>query len=130
MSNKELKTILLIEDDMVLRENIEELLTLYGYNMITAANGRDGLEKAHKVLPDLILCDVLMPGMDGYLVLQELLCHEATQNIPFVFLSAKTEPKDILQGMDMGAYAYVKKPFEEDELIHAIKDAISKYKEA
>ncbi|MDT8347926.1 MAG: response regulator, partial [Flavobacteriaceae bacterium] len=82
--------LLFIEDDSVLRENTEELLELNGYDVITAPNGKVGLELAQSELPQLIICDIMMPELDGYGVLQGLSLNSVTRNIPFIFLSAKT----------------------------------------
>ena len=98
-----MKRILLIEDDKALRENTEELLELCGYNVTTASNGRIGIEAAIENLPDIIICDIMMPEVDGYGVLENLSNNEKTKQIPFIFLSAKTEHKEIRKGMDLGA---------------------------
>ena len=90
-----MKTILLIEDDRALRENTEELLELSGYSMITAPNGKIGIQLAKEKLPDIIVCDIMMPEVDGYGVLKDLSSDEKTKHIPFIFLSAKTEHKEI-----------------------------------
>ncbi|MFZ0491270.1 MAG: response regulator, partial [Salegentibacter sp.] len=116
-----MKKILLIEDDVTVRENTAELLELSNYEVITASNGRLGVEKAKLNPPDIIVCDIMMPEMDGYGVLQELAKDEETDNIPFIFLSAKTEHKDIRKGMDLGADDYLTKPFEEEDLLSAIE---------
>ncbi|RSK40425.1 response regulator [Mangrovimonas spongiae] len=121
-----MKTVLLIEDDAILRENTSELLELSNYNVIVAPNGKIGLEKAITHLPDVIVCDILMPEMDGYDVLQELTKHNTTKYIPFIFLSAKTERQDVRKGMNIGADDYLTKPFEENELINTIKSRIAK----
>ena len=121
-----MKKVLFIEDDTVVRENTAELLELAGYEVITAANGRSGVEAAQKDLPDIVVCDIMMPEMDGYSVLQTLGKHQATAQIPFIFLSAKTEHKDIRRGMDLGADDYLTKPFEEEELIGAIESRLAK----
>ncbi|WP_452226755.1 response regulator [Lacinutrix cladophorae] len=121
-----MKKILLIEDDVVLRENTAELLELSNYNVVTAANGKLGVEAAIKELPDIIVCDVMMPELDGYGVLETLFKNENTQHIPFVFLSAKTERKDVRKGMDLGADDYITKPFDENELISAIESRIAR----
>ncbi len=121
-----MKTILLIEDDTILLENTAELLELSNYKVITALNGRAGVEKAIHVLPDVIICDIMMPELDGYNVLLELSLNKSTRNIPFIFLSAKAEQKDIFKGMDMGAKDYIKKPFYEAEIINAIERALGK----
>ncbi|CAM1344732.1 response regulator [Tenacibaculum amylolyticum] len=122
-----MKKILLIEDDITLRENTAELLELSGYyNVITAANGTQGVATALKELPDIIVCDIMMPELDGYGVLQELSRNASTQFIPFIFLSAKTERSDIRKGMNLGADDYITKPFTEDELTSAIESRLAK----
>lgn len=121
-----MKTILLIEDDRALRENTEELLELSGYSMITAPNGKIGIQMAKEKLPDIIVCDIMMPEVDGYGVLKELSSNDKTKHIPFIFLSAKTEHKEIRRGMDLGADDYLTKPFEEEDLINAIESRLAK----
>lgn len=120
------KHILLIEDDITVRENTAELLELSGYKVSTAANGKIGVEKTLQLLPDIIVCDVMMPEMDGYDVLYNVSNHESTQHIPFIFLSAKTDHKDIRKGMDLGADDYLTKPFEEEDLVSAIESRLAK----
>lgn len=121
-----MKKVLLIEDDTTVRENTAELLELSDYEVVTAANGKIGIELAKKELPDIIVCDIMMPELDGYGVLQNLSSNENTRQIPFIFLSAKTEHKDIRKGMDLGADDYLTKPFEEEELISAIESRMAK----
>ena len=121
-----MKKILLIEDDIVLRENTAELLELSGYKVETASNRRGGIEVAKKYLPNLIVCDIMMPELDGYGVLESLSKNDSTKYIPFIFLSAKTERQDIRKGMDLGADDYITKPFNEEELISAIESRIAK----
>ncbi|PXX26381.1 response regulator [Arenibacter sp. ARW7G5Y1] len=121
-----MKTILLIEDDRALRENTEELLELSGYSMITAPNGKIGIQLAKEKLPDIIVCDIMMPEVDGYGVLKDLSSDEKTKHIPFIFLSAKTEHKEIRRGMDLGADDYLTKPFEEEDLVNAIESRLAK----
>lgn len=118
--------VLLIEDDTVLRENTAELLELSEYKVITAANGQIGLELAKQEKPDIIICDIMMPVLDGYSVLESLSKHNETKLIPFIFLSAKTEHKDVRKGMNMGADDYITKPFTEDEIVSAIESRIAK----
>ncbi|MCL6218480.1 response regulator [Zunongwangia pacifica] len=118
--------ILLIEDDTVLRENTAEILELQDYEVITAPNGKIGIEKAIKHIPDIIICDIMMPEVDGYGVLQSLSSNTKTHHIPFIFLSAKTEHKEIRRGMNMGADDYLTKPFDEDELIEVIETRLKK----
>lgn len=121
-----MKTILLIEDDKALRENTEELLELSGYSVLTASNGKIGIEVAKEKLPDIIICDIMMPVTDGYGVLENLSADEKTKQIPFIFLSAKTEHKEIRKGMDLGADDYLTKPFEEEDLISAVESRLAK----
>ena len=121
-----MKNILLIEDDTALRENTAELLELANYHVFTAPNGKIGIDMAKEYLPDLIVCDIMMPEVDGYGVLEALSLDEKTAHIPFIFLSAKTEHKEIRKGMDLGADDYLTKPFEEDELMSAIESRLAK----
>ena len=121
-----MRKILLIEDDVVLRENTSELLELSNYEVVNAPNGKFGVEAAKEVLPDIIVCDIMMPELDGYGVLEALTKNASTQHIPFIFLSAKTERKDVRRGMDLGADDYITKPFTEDELISAIESRLAK----
>lgn len=121
-----MRKVLLIEDDAILRENTSELLELSNYTVVTAVNGKMGIEKAKEILPDIIVSDIMMPVVDGYGVLEALSNNNATKYIPFIFLSAKTERQDVRKGMDMGADDYITKPFNEDELISAIESRIAK----
>lgn len=118
--------VLLIEDDVVLRENTAELLELSNYEVVTAPNGKIGVETAINNLPNIIVCDIMMPELDGYGVLEALSKNENTRHIPFIFLSAKTERRDVRKGMDLGADDYITKPFEEDELTSAIESRLAK----
>lgn len=121
-----MKTILLIEDDTALRENTAELLELSGYTVFTASNGKIGIEKAKSENPNIIICDIMMPEIDGYGVLENVSSEEKTKHIPFIFLSAKTEHKEIRKGMDLGADDYLTKPFEEQELLSAVESRLAK----
>lgn len=118
--------VLLIEDDTVLRENTAELLELSNYKVLTASNGQIGLEMAAKHKPDIVVCDIMMPILDGYGVLEGLSKQNDTTFIPFIFLSAKTERRDVRKGMDLGADDYITKPFSENEIISAIESRIAK----
>lgn len=118
--------VLLIEDDTVVRENTAELLELSNYQVITAPNGKLGVISAISSLPDIIICDIMMPEMDGYGVLENLSKNPETKNIPFIFLSAKTEHKDIRKGMDLGADDYLAKPFDENDILSAIESRLAK----
>lgn len=121
-----MKKVLLIEDDLILRENTAELLELWGYEVVTASNGKIGLNMATTHLPDIIVCDIMMPELDGYGVLEALAKNSVTKYIPFIFLSAKTERQDVRKGMDLGADDYITKPFQEEELVSAIESRIAK----
>ena len=121
-----IKKILVIEDDTVVRENTAELLELENYIVITASNGKIGVEQAKQFNPDIIICDIMMPELDGYGVLKALSKEKTTKHIPFIFLTAKTERKDVRKGMDMGADDYLTKPFDESELISAIESRLAK----
>ncbi|MCL4114454.1 UNVERIFIED_CONTAM: hypothetical protein GTU68_007039 [Idotea baltica] len=121
-----MKKVLLIEDDTIIRENTAELLELANFEVITAANGKIGVALAEADLPDIIVCDIMMPELDGYGVLEALSKNDATKYIPFIFLSAKTERKDVRKGMDLGADDYITKPFSEEELVSAIESRLAK----
>jgi len=121
-----MKKVLLIEDDAVLRENTAEILELSNFEVLTAPNGLEGVALAKSSMPDIIVSDIMMPELDGYGVLEILANDEDTKYIPFIFLSAKTERKDVRKGMDMGADDYITKPFDEEELLSAIESRIAK----
>ncbi len=110
------KKILIIEDAKVIRENISTLLSEEGYKVFTANNGKDGLQKARENMPDLLLCDIKMPGMDGYEILEALSENDSTKSIPFIFLTAKVEKENISKGLSLGAVDYIFKPFDSDVL--------------
>ncbi len=120
------KNILLIEDNAEIRENTAELLELSNFDVYTAENGKIGVELAKKVLPDIILCDIMMPVMDGYDTLFVLNQDPKTSSIPFIFLTAKSDKSDIRKGMYLGADDYLTKPFEEVELLKAIESRLKK----
>ncbi len=121
-----MKTILVIEDDPFIRESIQDVLELEGYKALTAPNGKVGVQMATEHLPDLILCDVCMPEMDGHGVLETLRCHPVTDTIPFIFLTARTTTADIRQGMNLGADDYVAKPCTANELLSAITSRLER----
>jgi CheY-like chemotaxis protein len=116
--------ILVIEDEDTVRENILELLDAEGFDAIAAENGRIGLNLAQQQLPDLILCDVRMPELDGYGVLTGLQQQPITAAIPFIFLTAKAAKTDLSQGLELGATAYITKPFTLAELLGVIESQI------
>ena len=121
-----MKKVLLIEDDAIIRENTAELLELSNFNVITAPNGKIGVELAKRDTPDIVVCDIMMPELDGYGVIEALSKNNETKYIPFIFLSAKTERTDVRKGMDLGADDYITKPFTEEELISAIESRLAK----
>lgn len=122
-----MKKILVIEDSEPIRENIAEILELAGYQTVTACNGKEGVELAERELPDLVLCDVMMPVLDGFGVLKILQSKPHTTDIPVIFLTAKTEKTDIRYGMNLGAEDYITKPFEQNELLSVIELRLKKY---
>lgn len=113
--------ILVIEDETNIRENIQELLEANGYMVRTAVNGKQGVLEAIDFRPHLIVCDVMMPKMDGYKVLEYIRKTSVIQNTPFIFLTARVDKTDIRQGMDLGADDYLTKPFTHKELLKAIE---------
>jgi len=121
-----MKKILLIEDNTELRENTSEILSLASYEVIAAENGKAGVAMAQQEKPDLIVCDIMMPELDGYGVLHILGKHSDTSAIPFIFLTARTEKSDIRKGMNLGADDYLIKPFEQTELLNAIETRLRK----
>ena len=123
-------TILLIEDNDVIRENTAEILTLTGYVVHTAENGKIGVECALAHRPDLVICDIMMPVLDGYGVLHIFNTNPVLAGVPFIFLSAKIERSDFRKGMDLGADDYLTKPFDESELLSAIEGRLKRTKPA
>ena len=121
-----MKKILLIEDNDEIRENTAEILELANYKVVTAANGKLGVEMALAEVPDLIVCDIMMPVLDGYGVLHALHKNDSVKNIPFIFLTAKTERNDLRKGMELGADDYITKPFSGTELLNAIEGRLKK----
>ncbi|MEO5893753.1 MAG: response regulator [Ferruginibacter sp.] len=121
-----MQRILLIEDNDEIRENTAEILELANYKVDTAANGKIGVEMALKAAPDLVICDVMMPVLDGYGVLHLLQKNDSLKNIPFIFLTAKAERGDFRKGMEMGADDYITKPFSDIELLTAIESRLKK----
>jgi PAS domain S-box-containing protein len=120
------KTILVIEDDQNIRESIIDLLETSNFNVISAPNGKEGLALAIEKVPDLILCDVMMPLMDGYEVIQAVRNEKTLKDVPFIFLSAKSQKTDMRKGMDLGADDYLTKPFRAQELFDAVETRIWK----
>lgn len=121
-----MKKILLIEDNNDIRTNTAEILELSNYKVIVAANGKTGVEKAIEQKPDLIICDIMMPLLDGYGVLHAVQKNNAIKNTPFIFLTAKTERSDFRKGMELGADDYITKPFTGAELLNAVDSRLKK----
>ncbi|MFO1463294.1 MAG: response regulator [bacterium] len=118
--------IVLIEDDRAIRENTAEILGLAKYQVFTAENGKQGVQRVKEILPDLVLCDIMMPELDGYGVLHILSKDPKTACIPFIFLTAKVEKGEIRKGMELGADDYLTKPFDEAELLNAVEIRLRK----
>ena len=121
-----MKTILLVEDNEELRENTVDILAIAGYNVITADNGKTGMEMILQHKPDLVICDIMMPVLDGFGVLRLMQQQEEVKDTPFIFLTAKTERADFRKGMGMGADDYITKPFSGTELWDAIESRLRK----
>lgn len=121
-----MKSILVIDDNADIRDNTAEILDLAGYKTFTAENGKKGVEVALKEKPDVIVCDIMMPELDGYGVLHLVRRNPDIQHIPFIFLTAKTERSDFRKGMGLGADDYITKPFEDIELLNAIEVRLKK----
>ena len=119
-----MKKILVIEDEPEMRRNITTLLLYYDYQPIAAENGRVAVEMARKEKPDLILCDVMMPELDGYGVLHALQSDASLARIPFIFLTAKGEKDDLRSGMNLGADDYLTKPVVNADLVRAIESRL------
>lgn len=121
-----MKTILLIEDNEEIRDNMSEILEMSNYKVLTAQDGKEGVALVVQHKPDLIVCDIMMPVLDGYGVIHMLQKNPDTQNIPFIFLTAKAERAEIRKGMDLGADDYITKPFSGTELLNAIETRLRK----
>ena len=114
--------LLTIEDDVLLRETLTEILEVYGHTVIQAGDGEEGVELFSKTAPDLVLCDVNMPKMDGFAVLEKLKnLVGASKFPPFIFLSAKTEQKNVQLALDLGAVDFIAKPYSAPELLRLIE---------
>lgn len=121
-----MKKVLVIEDETSVRQNLVELLSAEGFLPIEAADGEEGARLAWEMLPDVILCDISMPKLDGYGVLSRICRDPATVTIPFIFLTARTEREDLRKGMSLGADDYIMKPFSIDDVLHAIRTRLAK----
>lgn len=123
-----MEKIFIIEDEPEVIENLAEILEIYDYEVISTLDSKEAPQIASSQRPDLIICDIMMPEMDGYDVLREIKRNPTTYTIPFLFLTAKAERKDLRIGMDLGADDYITKPFEINEIINAVKTRLSKQK--
>lgn len=121
-----MKTVLFIEDNAEIRENMGEILELANYKVLMAENGKVGAALALAEKPDIIICDIMMPELDGYGVIHLLQKHPTTQNIPFIFLTAMAERNELRKGMELGADDYITKPFSGTELLNAIEGRLKK----
>lgn len=119
--------ILLIEDNIMIRENIKELLTLEKYDVITADSGLSGVGIAKTQKPDLIICDILMNGLDGYGVFKELKRNPETRGIPFIFSTSKSENSDKEKALALGIKYYLVKPYDVPELMKCVEDCLNNY---
>jgi DNA-binding LytR/AlgR family response regulator len=122
-----MKKILVIEDDRLVRTNIKTLLEEEGYKVFTTSEGEEGISLTKEIQPDIIICDVMMEGINGYEVLKRLSEDPAAAIIPFIFLTARIEKEDMRMGMELGADDYIFKPFEADTLLRAIQIRLNKY---
>ncbi|MEI7421101.1 MAG: response regulator transcription factor [Prolixibacteraceae bacterium] len=123
-----METILIIEDTLQLRENIAEVLTMEGFSVLQADNGTTGVQIAMEQFPDLVLCDIMMPGHDGYEVLQMLKRPDGQIRYPFIFISALDERKNVREGMELGADDYLIKPFTVSELLKAVRVRLERHR--
>ena len=126
---KIMKRILVIEDDIDIGDNIVELLEENNFKVYSAVNGAEGIKRAETELPDLILCDIMMPVIDGYEVKKKLMQNKSTALIPFLFLTAKGNLASIREGMLLGADDYIVKPYNSNELVESIRVRLNKYDE-
>lgn len=124
-----MEKILIIDDEALIRESVAEILELQGYQTLTAEDGEKGLLTAHEESPDLIIMDVMMPGLDGFSLVQHLRKNPAFKLTPIIFISAKAKPEDLRTGMDLGADDYITKPFTTQVLLKAVESKLDKYKQ-
>lgn len=120
-----MKTVLIIEDNLEIRENTTEILQLERLAVITAENGSDGVSLAKTTSPDIILCDIMMPGLNGYEVIRELKQDPSTASIPFIYVTASGEKTEVKQAMEMGANGFLRKPFDARDLMQLIKEHLA-----
>jgi len=117
--------ILVIEDEPAVQTLLKKGLSAYGFRVTVASDGLDGLMKLETLKPDLMICDVMMPNLDGVEFVKAIKANPATQKIPVIFLTAKTDPRSMIEGINVGARFYVTKPFQIDDLLAKIKRALS-----
>jgi DNA-binding NarL/FixJ family response regulator len=127
MDDAKKMTILVVEDDPDLSGNVALILTMEGFDVLTAANGLEGLAAVHTLRPDLILCDILMPGIDGYVFHQKIKIDERLADIPFIFISALNNLDDLRRGMQAGADDYLCKPFSAEQLVAAVAARLERF---
>ena len=116
-----MSTVLVIEDEAPLRANLVRILSAENYRVVTAADGDHGIQRVLEDRPDLVICDILMPGTDGFGVLAALRSRPETATIPFIFLTASADKEDLVRGLQRGANEYVTKPFKIADLLAAVK---------
>lgn len=121
--------ILVIEDDPAVQENLKIILTFEQFQVMTASTGEEGITTAIQRVPDLILCDIMMPGLDGYGVIKAVRSHPDTRTVPFIFLTAKANPADSRLGMNCGADDYITKPFTPQDVIEAVHSRLRRQAE-
>jgi DNA-binding response OmpR family regulator len=119
------KHILVLEDDPSVQTLMRKQLTAHGFKVTTASDGLDGLMKLEQITPDLIICDVMMPNLDGIEFVKAVKGHDNTQRIPVIFLTAKTDPRSMIDGINVGARFYVTKPFAIDDLLAKVGRALA-----
>lgn len=124
-----MRTILVIEDEAETRKNLVLMLEMEGFRPLSASNGREGIRMARSMQPDVVLCDVSMPEMDGHAVLEALRADETTVSIPFIFLTARSDKKDLRTGMNLGADDYLTKPASAEEVLAAIQTRLDRHQE-
>jgi CRP/FNR family cyclic AMP-dependent transcriptional regulator len=117
--------ILYIEDNKAIRENAVEILEMHNYTVITAVDGQQGVALALEKLPHLIICDVIMPVLDGYQTIQQIKSHPALASIPFMFVTASAQKSEMSRGLTLGANAYIRKPFDTLELLDTVKQLLA-----
>ncbi len=125
---KDNKKLLLIDDDPNLILLVKDYLEFRGYNVDTAENGREALEVLDQIVPDMIICDVMMPEMDGYALVKHIRDEPTTNRIPVLFLSAKGQSQDRVKGLNEGADVYMSKPFEPEELVAQVESSLKQIK--